>query len=145
MMTFFMEPEGRAAACSSTVSGHPPPAAIAALPPTDPQCRASERRSEHFRILQKAVAIFVRQMQMLGGQSDMKMYLIDYARLYNHAQARVVDLMLTMENMGLMTRHQPQMVAMVMAGGLTLTKLLLLPNVLLLSRMERASVMAMTF
>ena len=133
MMTFFMEPEGRAAACSSTVSGHPPPAAIAALPPTDPQCRASERRSEHFRILQKAVAIFVRQMQMLGGQSDMKMYLIDYARLYNHAQARVVDLMLTMENMGLSS------------VCLTLTKLLLLPNVLLLSRMERASVMAMTF
>ena len=101
MMTFFMEPEGLAAACSSTVSGHAPPAAITALLPTDPQCRASARRSEHFRILQTAVAIFVRQMQMLGGQSDMEIYLIDYARLYNRAQARVVDLMVTMENMKL--------------------------------------------
>ena len=100
MMTHFMGPERRAAARSSTVSGHASATAIAALPPTNPQCRAPERQSEHVIILQKAVAILVIQMQILGVQSDMKKYLIDYARLYNHAQARVVDLMLTIENIG---------------------------------------------
>ena len=161
MMTFFMEPEGLAAACSSTVSGHTPPAAITALLPTDPQCRAPARRSEHFRILQTAVAIFVRQMQMLGGQSDMEIYLIDYARLYNHAQARVVDLMVTMENMKLSSVWReltgrslsldwtPPNHAAVPArcrvwtgksslDGLTLTKLVLMPNTRVRYRMERS-------
>lgn len=82
-------------------------------------------------------------MQMLGGQSDMEIYLIDYARLYNHAQARVVDLMVTMENMKLSYHAAVPARCRVWTGkssldGLTLTKLVLMPNTRVRYRMERS-------